>query len=148
MQPEKLRLPEPMEQLRAWAPDLIVVAAFDQILKKDVLELPWGFEIYSLLTRWNPLNIRRPFPAKDSGKKVLIVGLGPAGFTLAHYLLNEGHAIAAIVFALQGLYRLRHSTTCFAGTQHQGAALGHFRQVSTHGVQRQSALHCCAIKVR
>ena len=34
---------------------------------KDVLELPWGFEIYSLLTRWNPLNlrrrIRRPRPA-------------------------------------------------------------------------------------
>ena len=29
---------------------------------KDVLELPWGFEIYSLLTRWNPLNIARPFP--------------------------------------------------------------------------------------
>ena len=63
---------------------------------KDVLELPWGFEIYSLLTRWNPLNIRRPFPAEDSGKKVLVVGLGPAGFTLAHYLLNEGHTIAAI----------------------------------------------------
>ena len=30
---------------------------------KDVLELPWGFEIYSLLTRWNPLNLRRPDPA-------------------------------------------------------------------------------------
>ena len=29
---------------------------------KDVLELPWGFEIYSLLTRWNPLNLRRPLP--------------------------------------------------------------------------------------
>ena len=27
---------------------------------KDVLELPWGFEIYSLLTRWNPLNFARP----------------------------------------------------------------------------------------
>ena len=27
---------------------------------KDVLELPWGFEIYGLLTRWNPLNLRRP----------------------------------------------------------------------------------------
>ena len=27
---------------------------------RDVLELPWGFEIYSLLTRWNPLNLRRP----------------------------------------------------------------------------------------
>ncbi|MBI0407437.1 MAG: pyridine nucleotide-disulfide oxidoreductase, partial [Nitrosospira sp.] len=24
---------------------------------KDVLELPWGFEIYSLLTRWNPLDL-------------------------------------------------------------------------------------------
>ncbi|MGH8863611.1 MAG: hypothetical protein ACREVZ_03035, partial [Burkholderiales bacterium] len=29
---------------------------------KDVLELPWGFEIYSLLTRWNPLDLRRPNP--------------------------------------------------------------------------------------
>ena len=27
---------------------------------KDVLELPWGFEIYSLLTRWNPLESRAP----------------------------------------------------------------------------------------
>jgi hypothetical protein len=26
---------------------------------EDVLELPWGFEIYSLLTRWNPLNFAR-----------------------------------------------------------------------------------------
>ena len=32
-------------------------------LLKDVLALPWGFEIYSLLTRWNPLNLRRPLPA-------------------------------------------------------------------------------------
>ncbi len=30
---------------------------------KDVLELPWGFEIYSLLTRWNPLDLHRPYPA-------------------------------------------------------------------------------------
>jgi NADPH-dependent glutamate synthase beta subunit-like oxidoreductase/NAD(P)H-flavin reductase len=63
---------------------------------KDVLELPWGFEIYSLLTRWNPLNLRRPRPRAASGKRVLVVGLGPAGFTLAHHLLNEGHAVIAI----------------------------------------------------
>ena len=31
---------------------------------KDVLELPWGFEIYSLLTRWNPLNFARPYPRR------------------------------------------------------------------------------------
>jgi NADPH-dependent glutamate synthase beta subunit-like oxidoreductase/NAD(P)H-flavin reductase len=63
---------------------------------KDVLGLPWGFEIYSLLTRWNPLDIRRPLPRPDSGRKVLIVGLGPAGFTLAHHLMNDGHTVVAI----------------------------------------------------
>ena len=63
---------------------------------KDVLSLPWGFEIYSLLTRWNPLDIRRQLPRPDSGRKVLIVGLGPAGFTLAHHLMNDGHTVVAI----------------------------------------------------
>src|SRR5579862_2171497 len=63
---------------------------------KDVLELPWGFEIYSLLTRWNPLNFVRPLPLAPSGYKVLVVGLGPAGFTLAHHLMNDGHVVAAV----------------------------------------------------
>jgi NADPH-dependent glutamate synthase beta subunit-like oxidoreductase/NAD(P)H-flavin reductase len=63
---------------------------------KDVLSLPWGFEIYSLLTRWNPLDIRRPLPRPDSGYKVLVVGLGPAGFTLAHHLMNDGHTVIGI----------------------------------------------------
>jgi NADPH-dependent glutamate synthase beta subunit-like oxidoreductase/NAD(P)H-flavin reductase len=63
---------------------------------KDVLGLPWGFEIYSLLTRWNPLDLRRPLPKPSSGYKVLVVGLGPAGFTLAHHLINDGHFVAAI----------------------------------------------------
>ncbi|MDX1486145.1 MAG: FAD-dependent oxidoreductase [Alphaproteobacteria bacterium] len=63
---------------------------------KDVLALPWGFEIYSLLTRWNPLNLERPVPKPESGYKVLVVGLGPAGFTLAHHLINEGHTVVAV----------------------------------------------------
>ncbi len=63
---------------------------------KDVLELPWGFEIYSLLTRWNPLDLRRPVMKAASGYKVLVVGLGPAGFTLAHHLMNDGHAVVGI----------------------------------------------------
>ena len=63
---------------------------------KDVLALPWGFEIYSLLTRWNPLNVRRPLPLPASGYKVLVVGLGPAGFSLAHHLMNAGHAVTAV----------------------------------------------------
>ena len=63
---------------------------------KDVLELPWGFEIYSLLTRWNPLNLRRPRPKDATGQRVLVVGMGPAGFTLAHHLMNDGHAVVGI----------------------------------------------------
>jgi len=63
---------------------------------KDVLELPWGFEIYSLLTRWNPLELRRALPKAASGRRVLVVGLGPAGFTLAHHLLNDGHTVVGV----------------------------------------------------
>jgi NADPH-dependent glutamate synthase beta subunit-like oxidoreductase/NAD(P)H-flavin reductase len=63
---------------------------------KEVLALPWGFEIYSLLTRWNPLNLRRPLPRPATGRKVLVVGLGPAGFTLAHHLMNDGHTVIGI----------------------------------------------------
>ena len=63
---------------------------------KDVLELPWGFEIYALLTRWNPLDLRRPYPRAPSGRRVLVVGLGPAGFSIAHHLMNDGHTVVGI----------------------------------------------------
>ena len=62
----------------------------------DVLDLPYGFEIYSLLTRWNPLNAKRPYQLPYNGKNVMVVGLGPAGYTLAHYLLNEGFGVVGI----------------------------------------------------
>jgi NADPH-dependent glutamate synthase beta subunit-like oxidoreductase/NAD(P)H-flavin reductase len=62
----------------------------------DVLDLPWGFEIYGLLTRWNPLNVRRPYALPYVGRNVLVVGLGPAGYTLSHYLLNEGFGVTGV----------------------------------------------------
>ena len=62
----------------------------------DVLKMPWGVEIYGLLTRWNPLNVRRPYALPYNGRNVLVVGLGPAGYTLAHYLVNEGFGVVAI----------------------------------------------------
>ena len=55
MQPEKLRAPDAMEQLRSWKPELIVVAAFGQILRPDVLSLPprGCLNVHgSLLPRW------------------------------------------------------------------------------------------------
>lgn len=60
-----------------------------------VLDLPWGFEIYGLLQRWNPLHPTRQHPRPYTGKNVLVVGTGPAGYTLAHHLLREGFGVIA-----------------------------------------------------
>jgi methionyl-tRNA formyltransferase len=55
IQPETLRTPEVMTQLQAWSPDVIVVAAFGQILRPEVLDLPprGCLNVHgSLLPRW------------------------------------------------------------------------------------------------
>lgn len=72
------------------------IPAIETQTLNDILNLPWGFEIYSLLSRWNPLNIRRPLPKPETHKRVLIAGMGPAGFNLAHHLLNDGHTVVGI----------------------------------------------------
>ena len=61
-----------------------------------VLDMQFGFEIYSLLTRWNPLNLLRPLPLPPTNGRVLITGMGPAGYTAAHYLINEGHTVVGV----------------------------------------------------
>ena len=62
----------------------------------DVLALPWGVEIYDLLARWNPLRRVQYRMKPYNGRKVLIAGLGPAGFTMAHHLTMEGCAVVGI----------------------------------------------------
>ncbi len=62
----------------------------------DVLALPYGVEIYDLLTRWHPLRPQQISPKPYNGLKVLIAGQGPAGFTLAHHLLMEGFAVVGV----------------------------------------------------
>lgn len=62
----------------------------------DVLELPWGVELYDLLTRWNPLRRQQFLPKLYNGYKVLVAGMGPAGFTMAHHLTMEGCAVVGI----------------------------------------------------
>jgi NADPH-dependent glutamate synthase beta subunit-like oxidoreductase/NAD(P)H-flavin reductase len=59
----------------------------------DVLSLPWGVEVYDLLTRWNPLRRDQYVMKPYNGAKVLVMGMGPAGFTLAHHLLMDGFAV-------------------------------------------------------
>jgi len=76
--------------------DPVNIPEIETSVLTDTLNLPWGVEIYGLLTRWNPLNISRPYALPYNGKNVLVVGMGPAGYTLAHYLANEGFGIAGI----------------------------------------------------
>jgi methionyl-tRNA formyltransferase len=55
IQPEKLRQPGIYEKLVSWQPEMIVVAAFGQILRQNVLDLPvYGcINVHaSLLPRW------------------------------------------------------------------------------------------------
>jgi methionyl-tRNA formyltransferase len=54
-QPERLRRVEAVEHVRAWAPDLAVVAAYGQILRPSILEIPrlGVLNVHaSLLPRW------------------------------------------------------------------------------------------------
>lgn len=82
IQPEKLRQPEAMEQLRTWNPDLIVVAAFGQILREDVLELPrYGcINVHaSLLPRWRgaaPINAAILHGDEETGVTIMQMDVG------------------------------------------------------------------------
>lgn len=82
MQPEKLKQPDAMRQLHAWSPDLIVVAAFGQILRKDVLELPrFGcVNVHaSLLPRWRgaaPINAAILHGDAETGVTIMQMDVG------------------------------------------------------------------------
>ncbi len=62
----------------------------------DVLNLRWGVELYHLLTRWNPLRREQFLQQEDNGRRVLVAGLGPAGFTIAHHLTLEGCTVVGV----------------------------------------------------
>ena len=82
MQPEKLKQPEALEQLHVWTPELIVVAAFGQILKKDVLDLPrYGcINVHaSLLPRWRgaaPINAAILHGDEETGVTIMQMDVG------------------------------------------------------------------------
>ncbi len=81
IQPERLRRPEAFEQLQAFAPDLIVVAAYGQILRPNVLELAqYGcINVHaSLLPRWRgAAPIQAAILAGDEFSGVSIMKLDP-----------------------------------------------------------------------
>jgi methionyl-tRNA formyltransferase len=91
IQPEKLKQEDAMDQLRAWSPDVIVVAAYGQILKKDVLDLPqFGcINVHaSLLPRWRgaaPINTAILHGDEKTGVTIMKMDAGlDTGPMLAH----------------------------------------------------------------
>ncbi len=81
-QPEKLRGTEVMQKLQAWKPEIIVVAAFGQILQKDILDLPrYGcINVHaSLLPRWRgaaPINAAILAGDKETGVTIMRMDVG------------------------------------------------------------------------
>jgi len=77
IQPVKLREPESFAKLASWQPDMIVVAAFGQILRQNVLDLPpYGcINVHaSLLPRWRgAAPIQAAIAAGDSQSGVTIM---------------------------------------------------------------------------
>ncbi len=81
IQPRRLREPEAMQALRDWQPELIVVAAFGQILRPEVLDLPrFGcINVHaSLLPRWRgAAPIQAAILAGDPQTGVTIMRMDP-----------------------------------------------------------------------
>ncbi len=76
--------------------DPVDIPQIESRVLKDVLSLPWGVEIYDLLTRWNPLRKTQWVMKPYNGLKIMVMGMGPAGFTLAHHLTMEGCAVIGV----------------------------------------------------
>ena len=82
IQPQKLSDPDAVEQIRDWKPDLIVVAAYGQILKPEVLDLPpYGcVNIHaSLLPRWRgaaPIQAAILHGDQETGVTIMVMDIG------------------------------------------------------------------------
>jgi len=104
MQPRRLREPQAMEQLQAWAPDLIVVTAFGQILRPAVLDLPrFGcINVHaSLLPRWRgaaPINAAILHGDPQTGVTIMCmdpgVDTGPVLSQCAMPILSDDTALS------------------------------------------------------
>jgi NADPH-dependent glutamate synthase beta subunit-like oxidoreductase len=72
------------------------VPSIETQILMDVLNLPFGFEFYRILTMWNPLLTKNFLPSKYNGKKVLVCGAGPSGILSSYYFLREGFEVLLI----------------------------------------------------
>lgn len=62
----------------------------------SVLDLAYGVELYDLLLNWNPLRAVNHSIADDNDRNVVVMGMGPAGFTMANQLLMLGYSVVGL----------------------------------------------------
>jgi methionyl-tRNA formyltransferase len=97
-QPEKLRRPEAIDELKKWKPDVYVVAAFGQILPQVVLDIPPHSSINvhaSLLPRWRgAAPIQACIRAGDAESGITIMKMD-AGIDTGPMLSQRAIALAA-----------------------------------------------------
>lgn len=97
-QPASLRRPERAAQLQAWAPEAIVVAAFGQILRPHLLELPplGCINVHaSLLPRWRGASpIQHALLAGDAETGVSLMRMD-AGLDTGPWYVQQSLPIAA-----------------------------------------------------
>lgn len=82
IQPPRLRDPEAIAQLHQWAPDLMVVAAYGQILRPEVLAIPphGCINVHaSLLPRWRgaaPVQAAILYGDQETGVTIMLMDQG------------------------------------------------------------------------
>jgi len=97
IQPQRLSEPAAMAQMKEWQPDLIVVAAFGQILRREVLELPRHgcLNVHaSLLPRWRgaaPIQAAILHGDDETGVTIMLMDAG----------LDTGPVLAKRALAIQ-----------------------------------------------
>lgn len=73
--------------------DPVDIPEIESHILKDVLALPWGVELYQLMIWWNPLRQAHYVMSPPKKQAVAIMGMGPAGFTMAQQLLLRGYQV-------------------------------------------------------
>ncbi len=115
-QPEKIRLPEGIAHVRSLAPDLIVTAAFGQILPKEILDIP----------KYGCINVHASLLPKYRGgapiHQALINGETETGVTIMYMVeaLDAGDMISSRSIPIA---EDDHVGTLFEKLSHVGAEL-------------------------
>lgn len=65
----------------------------ESAILRQVLSWPFGIEIYDLLLRWNPLRSRQWKQHHPTHQRIAVMGMGPAGLTMAYHLLMAGYQV-------------------------------------------------------